>query len=73
MTTFGKATFNAVSYAASRPTYPRVLFDHVFRFHGADASGAQWDTAVDLGPVGRVCDFRGLVSLPHSLHILTGY
>ncbi|KAF8120347.1 S-adenosyl-L-methionine-dependent methyltransferase [Boletus edulis] len=49
MATFGKATFNAVSYAASRPTYPRALFDYVFRFHGAGAGGGRWDTAVDLG------------------------
>jgi len=49
MATFGKATFNAVSYAASRPTYPRALFHHVFGFHGAGVDGARWDTAVDLG------------------------
>ena len=33
MATFGKATFNAVNYAAARPTYPRELFNHVFRYH----------------------------------------
>ena len=49
MATFGKATFNAVSYAASRPTYPRALFHHVFRFHAAGVDGARWDTAIDLG------------------------
>ncbi|KAF8555275.1 S-adenosyl-L-methionine-dependent methyltransferase [Imleria badia] len=48
MATFGKATFNALSYAASRPTYPRALFDYVFRFHGA-SGGGRWDRAVDLG------------------------
>ncbi|KAG9309712.1 S-adenosyl-L-methionine-dependent methyltransferase [Chiua virens] len=48
MATFGKATFNSISYAASRPTYPRALFDHVFRYHGAVAH-ARWDMAVDLG------------------------
>ncbi|KAH0828843.1 hypothetical protein J3R83DRAFT_3313 [Lanmaoa asiatica] len=49
MATFGKSTFNAVSYAASRPTYPHALFDYVFRFHSASGVAARWDTAVDLG------------------------
>ncbi|OBZ78374.1 Trans-aconitate 3-methyltransferase [Grifola frondosa] len=48
MATFGKATFNAAKYASGRPTYPRQLFDFVFRFHER-APGARWDTAVDLG------------------------
>ncbi|KAH0828841.1 hypothetical protein J3R83DRAFT_3311 [Lanmaoa asiatica] len=51
MATFGKSTFNAVTYAASQPkvTYPRALFDYVFRFHSASGVAARWDTAVDLG------------------------
>jgi len=49
MATFGKTTFNAVSYAASRPTYPRALFEYIFRFHDGGAGGVRWDTAVDLG------------------------
>lgn len=57
MATFGKATFNALSYAASRPTYPRALFDYVFRFHGAGASAARWDKAVDLGCGTGRCHF----------------
>ncbi|KAH7929199.1 S-adenosyl-L-methionine-dependent methyltransferase [Leucogyrophana mollusca] len=48
MATYGKATFDTVKYAVSRPTYPRALFDFVFAFHGR-SSAAQWDTAVDLG------------------------
>ena len=49
MSTFSKATFNALSYAASRPTYPRALFDYIFCYHRAGAGPARWDTAVDLG------------------------
>ncbi|KAI0826705.1 S-adenosyl-L-methionine-dependent methyltransferase [Trametes gibbosa] len=48
MATFGKATFNAAKYASSRPTYPRQLYDFVFKFHERTA-GARWDTAVDVG------------------------
>ncbi|KAF9233621.1 S-adenosyl-L-methionine-dependent methyltransferase [Melanogaster broomeanus] len=33
MATFGKATFDTVIYAASRPTYPQALYEYVFRFH----------------------------------------
>ncbi|KAF9219081.1 hypothetical protein BS17DRAFT_437328 [Gyrodon lividus] len=48
MATFAKATFDTVIYAASRPTYPRALFEYVFRFHGSSGA-ARWTTAVDLG------------------------
>ncbi|KAF8838278.1 S-adenosyl-L-methionine-dependent methyltransferase [Paxillus ammoniavirescens] len=48
MATFGKATFDTAIYAASRPTYPRALFEYVFRFHGSTGA-ARWVTAVDLG------------------------
>ncbi|KAH9846163.1 S-adenosyl-L-methionine-dependent methyltransferase, partial [Lenzites betulinus] len=48
MATFGKATFNAAKYASSRPTYPKQLFDFVFKFHER-TQGARWDTAVDVG------------------------
>ncbi|KIP09387.1 hypothetical protein PHLGIDRAFT_18663 [Phlebiopsis gigantea 11061_1 CR5-6] len=48
MATFGKATYNAARYAASRPTYPRQLFEFVFQYHGR-VSKARWNTAVDLG------------------------
>jgi len=48
MATFGKVTFNAAVYASARPTYPRQLFDFVFKYHERDSS-ARWDVAVDLG------------------------
>jgi len=48
MATFGKTTFNTAIYAASRPTYPRQLFDFVFKYHER-SKGARWNTAVDLG------------------------
>ncbi|KAH8110949.1 S-adenosyl-L-methionine-dependent methyltransferase [Phellopilus nigrolimitatus] len=59
MATFSKATFNTAKYAAARPTYPRQLFDFVFRYHeqgsssvrgrGESTGKARWDAAVDLG------------------------
>ncbi|PIL27458.1 hypothetical protein GSI_10607 [Ganoderma sinense ZZ0214-1] len=48
MATFGKTTFNAARYASSRPTYPRQLYDFIFKYHER-AKGARWDTAVDVG------------------------
>ncbi|KAF9002629.1 S-adenosyl-L-methionine-dependent methyltransferase [Hymenopellis radicata] len=34
MSTFAKQTFDATIYAASRPTYPKALFDYIFAYHG---------------------------------------
>ena len=48
MATFGKATYNAAKYASIRPTYPRQLYDSIFRYHEG-GSKARWTTAVDLG------------------------
>ncbi|EIW75436.1 S-adenosyl-L-methionine-dependent methyltransferase [Coniophora puteana RWD-64-598 SS2] len=48
MSTFGKATFDTAVYATSRPTYPRSLFDFIFRYHERN-KGARWDRALDLG------------------------
>lgn len=48
MTTFARATFNTASYASFRPTYPRQLFDYVFKYHERNKL-ARWNTAVDLG------------------------
>lgn len=48
MSTFGRATYNAARYAAIRPTYPRQLFDFVFRFHERNPQ-ARFGLAVDLG------------------------
>jgi len=47
MSTFRKATFDTAVYASSRPTYPKQLFDFVFKYH--DQVKVGWDTAVDLG------------------------
>jgi len=51
MSTFAKATFNASSYSASRPTYPSQLFEYIFSFHrrGSKSNKAQWERAVDIG------------------------
>ncbi|KAI0343842.1 S-adenosyl-L-methionine-dependent methyltransferase [Trametopsis cervina] len=48
MATFSKATFNTAQYASIRPTYPRQLYDFIFRYHG-QGQKARLDTAVDLG------------------------
>ncbi|KIJ49131.1 hypothetical protein M422DRAFT_205327 [Sphaerobolus stellatus SS14] len=48
MATFAKQAFNAASYAAVRPTYPRALFDFIYQYHGG-GSAARWERAVDLG------------------------
>lgn len=48
MATFGKASFDTAIYATFRPTYPRSLFDFIFRYHERN-KGARWDRAVDLG------------------------
>lgn len=63
MATFAKPVFNAVSYAAYRPTYPRALYDFVYAYHentarASDGPGSSsaaavvapsWDVALDLG------------------------
>jgi len=48
MSTFGRATYNAAIYAAIRPTYPRQLFDSVFRYHERNPQ-ARFALALDLG------------------------
>jgi SAM-dependent methyltransferase len=48
MATFAKATFDAAVYASYRPTYPKRLFDFIFKYHES-TKGARWDTAVDIG------------------------
>ena len=48
MATFAKTTFDSARYALFRPSYPRQLFDSVFRYH-EQTRGARWDLAVDLG------------------------
>jgi trans-aconitate 3-methyltransferase len=48
MAAFAELTYNTIGYAARRPTYPRQLFDFVFKYHER-TKGARWDTAVDLG------------------------
>lgn len=48
MATFANTTYNAARYAAIRPTYPKQLFDSIFRYHER-GQNARWVTAVDLG------------------------
>ncbi|KAJ7654386.1 hypothetical protein DFH06DRAFT_513091 [Mycena polygramma] len=53
MATFAKRTFDAARYAASRPTYPRSLFESILTYHkqslNMPGSAARWDHALDLG------------------------
>ncbi|KAG1796064.1 S-adenosyl-L-methionine-dependent methyltransferase [Suillus plorans] len=48
MATFAKSSFDSAIYATFRPTYPRSLFDFIFRYHERNNS-ARWNRAVDLG------------------------
>ncbi|KAI0700292.1 S-adenosyl-L-methionine-dependent methyltransferase [Cytidiella melzeri] len=48
MATFSKATFNTAKYASIRPTYPRQLYDFIFKYHER-GNKARWSTAIDLG------------------------
>ncbi|KAF8532367.1 S-adenosyl-L-methionine-dependent methyltransferase [Gautieria morchelliformis] len=48
MATFAKPAFNATSYSAIRPTYPRELYESVYAYHRR-SKYAQWELAVDLG------------------------
>ena len=66
MATFAKTTYNAAYYASVRPTYPRQLFDMLFRFHSRDSQKARWGRAVDLG-CGTGAYLLPLVSLPDTL------
>ncbi|KAF9067592.1 S-adenosyl-L-methionine-dependent methyltransferase [Rhodocollybia butyracea] len=64
MATFAKTSFSAAVYAASRPTYPKALFQFIFDYHergsaalpsAAKSSSSshilrpRWNVAVDLG------------------------
>lgn len=40
MATFAKSTFNVAVYAACRPTYPPVLFEHIFAYHRQGDGGS---------------------------------
>ncbi|KAG1804037.1 S-adenosyl-L-methionine-dependent methyltransferase [Suillus subaureus] len=48
MATFSESSFDSTIYATFRPTYPRSLFDFIFRYHERN-KGARWDRAVDVG------------------------
>lgn len=48
MATFAKSSFDSAIYATFRPTYPKSLFDFIFRYHERNNS-ARWNRAVDLG------------------------
>ncbi|KAF7368871.1 S-adenosyl-L-methionine-dependent methyltransferase [Mycena venus] len=52
MATFADSSYDSGSYAASRPTYPRLLYDVVLRFHKegqATEDLNRWNRALDLG------------------------
>ena len=47
MATFAKATFKGANYSVARPTYPKQLFDLVFRYHEHGTLGTS--TSSQLG------------------------
>ncbi|KAK4047244.1 trans-aconitate methyltransferase 1 [Microbotryomycetes sp. JL201] len=49
MATFSKSSFDAVRYAASRPSYPPALYDHVTSYALGQTSSTQSRTLLDLG------------------------
>ncbi|KAK4048277.1 trans-aconitate methyltransferase 1 [Microbotryomycetes sp. JL221] len=51
MATFSKASFDAVAYAASRPSYPPALYQHVIDYatSSLSLSNSQSKTLLDLG------------------------
>ncbi|KAF8218219.1 S-adenosyl-L-methionine-dependent methyltransferase [Mycena galopus ATCC 62051] len=52
MATFAQNSYDSGNYAASRPTYPRLLYDVVVQFHKegeANRDSDRWNRAVDLG------------------------
>ncbi|KAJ7210176.1 S-adenosyl-L-methionine-dependent methyltransferase [Mycena pura] len=52
MATFAQTSYDSANYAASRPTYPRLLYDVVLQFHKegqANGGSDRWNRAVDLG------------------------
>ena len=49
MSTFSKAGFDAVKYAASRPSYPPQLYTHILSHHGPSPAAPRPVTLVDLG------------------------
>ncbi|KAI5987857.1 S-adenosyl-L-methionine-dependent methyltransferase [Pisolithus albus] len=80
MATFSKTTFDTLSYASSRPTYPRSLYNHIFDFHrdrnrrpsqcmkmGVNTN-ARWERAVDLGCGTGQATFE-LTPFPHVIGV----
>ncbi|GAA5893720.1 class I SAM-dependent methyltransferase [Sporobolomyces salmoneus] len=49
MSTFSRSTFNATRYAASRPHYPRALYDHVLDYASLESTSTGPRTLVDVG------------------------
>ncbi len=49
MSTFSKAGFDAVKYAASRPSYPPQLYAHILKQHGPPPGSPRPTTLLDLG------------------------
>lgn len=62
MATFAKTSFDTVIYAASRPTYPKALFELIHKYHQEGSAALpvegkrpplkgrpRFDTAIDLG------------------------
>ncbi|KXN81413.1 Trans-aconitate 3-methyltransferase [Leucoagaricus sp. SymC.cos] len=74
MATFANSTFNAAVYSASRPTYPKQLFEYIFNYHRRKPN-ARWDRALDTGcgtgqATKRLTPFREIVGLDPSENMI---
>lgn len=49
MSTFSKAGFDAIKYAACRPSYPPQLYAHILNHHGPAPTSPRPTTLLDLG------------------------
>ncbi|KAK4699394.1 trans-aconitate 3-methyltransferase, partial [Phenoliferia sp. Uapishka_3] len=67
MSTFSKSTFNAVAYAASRPSYPPALYAHVLASAKPFPSPPATRTLLDLGCGPGLSTFA---FLPHFSHVI---
>lgn len=49
MATFAKTSFNAAVYSASRPTYPKALFQFIFNYHEKGSAALPIPAATSTG------------------------
>ncbi|KAJ7597743.1 S-adenosyl-L-methionine-dependent methyltransferase [Mycena floridula] len=87
MSTFARTSFNTKNYAASRPVYPRTLYETVLRYHKTGAlpfsreqkftQQGGTDLALDLGcgtgqATAALTDFRRVIGVDPSAGMIEG-